>query len=132
MGGLKPASLEEISKAVETSGEQGLAGKGLVEKTQEPLSPWVAPSPGQGTGPHRYCFALYKETKPLLPMSEQPTVNDNERSARRCFQVAEFAKQNGLELVGFNYFLVSRAVRAEIICQRLLTFRVSNSARTLR
>lgn len=50
LGGLKPKSLEEISSAVETSGERGLGGQGLVEKTQEALSPWVAPSPGQGTG----------------------------------------------------------------------------------
>lgn len=55
--------------------------------------------------PHRYCFALYKETKPLLPMEQQPTVKDNERPARRNFAVADFAEQNGLELVGFNYFL---------------------------
>lgn len=104
MGGLKPASLEEISKAVETSGERGLAGKNLVEQTEEPLSPWVAPSPGQGTGPHRYCFALYKESKRLLPMSEQP-IDGNERPARRNFDVSGFAERNGLELVGFNFFL---------------------------
>lgn len=50
LGGLKPKSLEEITSAVESSGERGLGGQGLVEKTTEALSPWVAPSPGQGTG----------------------------------------------------------------------------------
>lgn len=48
--GLKPKSLETISSAVEQAGEQNLADKELVQKTEEPLSPWVAPSPGQGTG----------------------------------------------------------------------------------
>lgn len=122
--GLKPRSVEEISSAVEKVGEQNLADKNLVQKTEEPLSPWVAPSPGQGTGYvgmcvhvrtfhltyftslHRYCFALYKQTKPLLPMSEQSTLAGNERPHRRRFDVAGFAKENGLELVGFNYFLV--------------------------
>ncbi|KDE03930.1 hypothetical protein MVLG_05622 [Microbotryum lychnidis-dioicae p1A1 Lamole] len=72
---------------------------------EEPLTPWAPPSPGQGTGPHRYCFALYKQTQTILPMAEQSHIQGNERPERRTFKVADFAQQNGLELIGFNYFL---------------------------
>ena len=108
LGGLKPKSLEEISAAVEQSGEQNLAEKGLVEQTEQPISPWVAPSPGKGTGLHRYCFALYKQPAPLKPIEQQSTIKSNERPDRRKFDVAKFASDNNLELVGFNFFLVSR------------------------
>lgn len=47
-GGLQPKSLEEISAKVEQSGEGALGG--LVSVTKEAISPWVAPSPGKGTG----------------------------------------------------------------------------------
>ncbi|SGY77282.1 BQ5605_C005g03595 [Microbotryum silenes-dioicae] len=76
-----------------------------VTVTEEPLTPWAPPSPGQGTGPHRYCFALYKQTQTILPMAEQSHIQGNERPERRTFKVADFAQQNGLELIGFNYFL---------------------------
>ncbi|SCV69571.1 BQ2448_2591 [Microbotryum intermedium] len=82
-----------------------------VTVTEESLSPWVAPSPGQGTGLHRYCFALYKQTQALLPMVEQAHIQGNERPERRTFKVADFAQQNGLELIGFNFFLVSDGAR---------------------
>ncbi|KAK4057420.1 carboxypeptidase Y inhibitor [Microbotryomycetes sp. JL221] len=105
LGGLKPKSIEEISSAVESKGERGVANQGLVEQTESPISPWVAPSPGKGTGLHRYCFALYKQPRPLKPLEEQATIKSNERPDRRKFDVASFATDNELELVGFNFFL---------------------------
>ncbi|KAK4052754.1 carboxypeptidase Y inhibitor [Microbotryomycetes sp. JL201] len=105
-GGLKPKSFDEITSTADRSSERNLASQALVQQTEEPLSPWVAPSPGKGTGLHRYCFALYKQNGgPLKPLSEQSTIKSNERPDRRKFDVATFAKENDLELVGFNYFL---------------------------
>lgn len=56
---------------------------------------------------HRYIFLLYNQSKPLLPIEEQIAVKSNERIDRRKFNVAAFVEQNGLELVGANFFLVS-------------------------
>lgn len=40
-------------------------------------------------------------------MEEQSTLGGNERPARRKFDAAKFALDNGLELVAVNFFLVS-------------------------
>ncbi|KAM0786850.1 hypothetical protein ACM66B_002277 [Microbotryomycetes sp. NB124-2] len=111
IGGLQPKSLDQIeASASSSSDERSSATQSLVQQTQEPISPWVAPSPGKGTGLHRYCFALYKESEPLKPLSEQSTIKSNERPDRRKFDVAAFAKDNNLELVGFNFFLPRKVV----------------------
>lgn len=56
---------------------------------------------------HRYLFLLYRQTQPLLPLEEQSVVKSNERVDRRNFDVAAYVKENQLELVGANFFLVS-------------------------
>lgn len=59
-------------------------------------------------------------------MSEQTYVRGNGRPERRKFDVAGFAKQNGLELVGFNYFLVRSAgwISAQRVHTDLYSLRV--------
>ncbi|KAI5475461.1 hypothetical protein MNV49_001352 [Pseudohyphozyma bogoriensis] len=96
IGGLKPLSVDELSA-------HDVKEQGLVQKSEEALAPWVGPSPGQGTGLHRYCFLLYKQTKALLPMG-QAGIKSNERPDRRNFDVKRYADENGLELVGANFF----------------------------
>ncbi|KAM0749911.1 PEBP-like protein [Meredithblackwellia eburnea MCA 4105] len=99
--GLKGKSLEQVEEAA-AAGTQGGASL-TVTKTKEAMAPWVAPSPGQGTGLHRYCFFLYKQSAPLTPFEEN--FKSNERIDRRNFDVAAFVARNNLELVGVNYFL---------------------------
>lgn len=101
IGGLKPSTLDEISALAES----GTKGTSLVKSTEEALTPWVGPSPGAGTGLHRYLFLLYRQTQPLLPLEEQSVVKSNERVDRRNFDVAAYVKENQLELVGANFFL---------------------------
>ncbi|KAL8292419.1 hypothetical protein RQP46_001031 [Phenoliferia psychrophenolica] len=96
-GGFKPKSLDQISAS---------GGSSLVERSDEELlSPWVGPSPGAGTGKHRYIFLLYKQSGPLKPLAEQPHLKSNERIDRRNFNAKGFAESNGLELVGANFFM---------------------------
>ena len=56
-------------------------------------------------------FLLYKESKPLLPIESQSTIKSNERIDRRNFDCATFVKENGLTLVGANFFISANPVQ---------------------
>ncbi|KAK4702716.1 hypothetical protein P7C70_g3509, partial [Phenoliferia sp. Uapishka_3] len=96
-GGFKPRSLDQIA-------ESGVKGSLVERREEELLTPWVGPSPGEGTGQHRYVFLLYKQKAALKSMEEQP-FKSNERIDRRNFDVAAFVEKNELELVGANFFM---------------------------
>ncbi|KAL1917307.1 uncharacterized protein VTP21DRAFT_4963 [Calcarisporiella thermophila] len=69
-------------------------------KNARTLSAYYPPSPPAGTGPHRYCFLLWKQTMPetkFAPLSD-------EASGRRNWSARKFAKENGLELVAATFF----------------------------
>ncbi|KAI5480657.1 PEBP-like protein [Pseudohyphozyma bogoriensis] len=71
---------------------------------------WGPPGPPPFTGLHRYIFLLYKNTTPegVLPLEKQSTVKGDAISNRMKWDIKLFVKENGLELVGVNWFQARR------------------------
>ncbi|GJN91572.1 hypothetical protein Rhopal_004595-T1 [Rhodotorula paludigena] len=59
---------------------------------------YMGPAPPQGTGPHRYVINVYRQPVDRLPQLP------GEPDARQNFPLAQFAKDNELELIGSNFF----------------------------
>ena len=127
MPGLVPPTSNEIASAVSTT-------KDLLEQSAQPLSAlspkpavadYVPPRPSAGTGIHRYgayklisgsytyyrrsdmfgpiVFLLFQEPPGGLDLS--PNVLGSDKDRRR-WSFTDFAKRNGLTLVGCNYFIL--------------------------
>ncbi|KAK4694398.1 hypothetical protein P7C70_g8740, partial [Phenoliferia sp. Uapishka_3] len=79
-------------------------GKVVVERGA--VMGYKGPGPPPKTGLHRYIFAIYRDTLPggVKPLEEQKTFKDNELQSRLNWPFAEFVKENGLELLGMNFF----------------------------
>jgi hypothetical protein len=81
---------------------------------------------------------LYKQSAPLKPMDAQATLKSNERIDRRNFDAAAFAKDNALELVGVNFFMVRISVYIALVLEEAPKGREAHSdlscrsARTLK
>lgn len=59
---------------------------------------YMGPAPPQGTGPHRYVFLVYTQ-----PVDRTPQLGKDAED-RPKFDVAKFAKDNELDLVGATFF----------------------------
>ncbi|KAL8277356.1 hypothetical protein RQP46_010196 [Phenoliferia psychrophenolica] len=87
----------------------GLKGAGdtKVEVSEAAMSPHMGPGPPPYTGAHRYIFLLYMNTteEGLLPAEKQKTFSSSTMPQRMRWDLAAFVQENGLELVGANYFV---------------------------
>ncbi|TKA55357.1 hypothetical protein B0A53_02281 [Rhodotorula sp. CCFEE 5036] len=59
---------------------------------------YMGPAPPQGTGPHRYVFLVYAQ-----PVDRTPELG-RDAEDRPKFDVAKFAKDNELDLVGATFY----------------------------
>ncbi|ORY95615.1 phosphatidylethanolamine-binding protein [Syncephalastrum racemosum] len=76
---------------------------GLVEtNTANELTPYMGPAPPPGSGPHRYIFLLYRQTR------EQHSFTPLNVQDRSKFSFSNFAQENQLELIGANFFYAER------------------------
>ena len=106
---------DALSEAQIKSEQGGLQA----QSKEEALSPWAGPGPGPKTGVHRYVFLLYEE-KPGKKVEKGSTINGNEKHGRRNFDVARFAQENELTLVGINFFTVrSHLIIMEWVANKL-------------
>jgi len=71
------------------------------------LLKYGGPGPPPFTGFHRYVFLLYKNktAEGVLPLEKQSTVKAQDVRARMKWDVQAFVRQNGLELIGMNWFV---------------------------
>ncbi|KAF8558053.1 PEBP-like protein [Imleria badia] len=74
--------------------------------TRAATTPYYPPAPPHGTGPHRYVFLLYQEPSVdfIIPTHAHEYKSGSKDRAK--WNVASFAEQYGLKLVGVNYVLV--------------------------
>jgi hypothetical protein len=56
----------------------------------------------KGTGPHRYVFLLFKQPGSSITTATPP-------KERKNFKAERFALDNGMKLVGVNWFLAENA-----------------------
>lgn len=61
------------------------------------------------SGPHRYVFLLFREPKDFAPTIKDVGAPSNEFTDRRNWNAMEFAKKNGLALVGATFMQVEVA-----------------------
>ncbi|OIW35686.1 PEBP-like protein [Coniochaeta ligniaria NRRL 30616] len=77
----------------------------IVAETKFALTPYLGPTPDDGSDPHRCLFLLYREPR-NLDMSKDDLDGD-EPDQRRNFKPSVFAEQHGLVLVGVNWMRCS-------------------------
>ncbi|KAB5530279.1 phosphatidylethanolamine-binding protein [Coniochaeta sp. 2T2.1] len=77
----------------------------IVAQTKWALTPYLAPTPDEGSKPHRYLFLLYREPR-NLDLSKNDLDGD-ELEQRRQFKPSVFAEKHGLTLVGVNWMTCS-------------------------
>lgn len=67
---------------------------------------YAGPAPPPFSGIHRYIFLVHRNLTPegLLPLKKQAKIKGDDIRMRMRFDMARFAKENGLELVGVNWF----------------------------
>ncbi|KAF8546578.1 PEBP-like protein [Imleria badia] len=74
--------------------------------TRAATTPYYPPAPSRGTGPHRYVFLLYQEPSVDLTIPTHAHEYKSGSNDRAKWNVASFAEQYGLKLVGVNYVVV--------------------------
>ncbi|KDQ16748.1 hypothetical protein BOTBODRAFT_64680 [Botryobasidium botryosum FD-172 SS1] len=72
--------------------------------TEDPHTPYLAPSPGSGTSFHRYLIMLVQE-----PENFNPAPMGSKFVARRSWKAYEWIKENGGNVVGAAWFLSRNA-----------------------
>ncbi|KAI5474442.1 hypothetical protein MNV49_003261 [Pseudohyphozyma bogoriensis] len=86
---------------------------GKVNVAAQPMMDWLQPGPPEKSGLHRYTMLLYRNSLPegLHPAEMQTTIIANDVEGRRRWNFPKFVEENGLELVGINFFVAKNAVQ---------------------
>ncbi|KXJ94861.1 phosphatidylethanolamine-binding protein [Microdochium bolleyi] len=67
------------------------------------LTEYLAPGPGEQSGPHRYLFLLFEEPAGGLGGLTKEDVGGEEFVQRRSFKAADFVARHGLKLAGVEW-----------------------------